>query len=77
MKDYHNKWKRVEYLGLVTGEVFEKRYNQMSESDDKIPIASTIIRHENDMKLVEAWIFYEQLEIPVNKPIKKKLRMEL
>ena len=57
MKDYFGKGHYVKYLGCITQEKFEELYNEMSNSKDKLPVASTI--HPFDNTRVNAWIFYE------------------
>ena len=49
------------YLGQVSGTEFEKAYNELANSEDKRPIASTIIPAftQGSKPVFEAWIFYE------------------
>ena len=57
MKDYFGKGHYVENLGLVTFEEFKTKYNEMSCSPDKLPVASTILKFDDTR--FNALIFYE------------------
>ena len=57
MKCYRGKGHYVKYLGIVNGEEFERLYNEMSNSSDKLPVASTLLMNTDDS--AQAWIFYE------------------
>ncbi len=69
MKSYYGKLSETKFLGQVTGEIFQEIYMKMSQSEDKLPVASTIIpitdsegctmRNRENEPLVLAWIFYE------------------
>ena len=73
MKDYFGKKKGVVYLGVITGKEFEKVYQEMSNSPDKLPLASTIIPltdsngctlfqdADSQEPVIQAWIFYETI----------------
>lgn len=78
MLDFRGKQHLVKYLGIVTGEQFEELYNEMTNSDDKLPVASTILPlgFKDGVQKVQAWIFYEV--IPKEEPVpEKKLSLEL
>ena len=43
MKDYHNKTRHAVYFNRITGVKFQEEYAKISESTDKVPVASTLI----------------------------------
>jgi len=79
------------YTGIISAKTFQKMYNDLANSPDKRPIASTILPflgangfsttdNTDGQPLVYGWIFYEQLkpsqETP-KEPEKKKVMMEM
>lgn len=80
MRDYHNNLPLTKYLGIVTGRQFEKEYNDMANSVDMLPVASTLIPvteaqggslyaddsegHKGTEPLLQAWIFYQMKTQP-------------
>jgi len=82
MKDFKGELGLVEYLGPVTGKEFQDKYNEMSNSEDKQPIASTILPvldKEGSTKIFDCWIFYKMKDTGQTKLTEepKKLKMEL
>lgn len=79
MKNYNGLNGYTKYLGIVTGEEFEQAYNDMSDSPDKLPIASTILPvhtiplNEDAKPLAQAWIFYQTKK----EEEEKKMRLDL
>ena len=89
MKDYHDKLHLIKYTGIVTAEQFAKLYEEIANSPDKVPVASTPLPFLNtdgstmyklidgiDHPLVYGYIFYE-MQAPESKTEqpKKKLTM--
>jgi hypothetical protein len=68
MKDYYKKSKGVTFVGIVTGKEFEQKYMEISNSEDKLPTASTIIPINSSDKEAEpifhAWIYWETAPVP-------------
>jgi len=74
MKDFRGNDKLVMYLGVVTGKQFEQKYNELSKSEDKLPVASNLIPilvdSDEAHSIFHAWIFYETVQ-------KKEVKLEL
>lgn len=75
-RDYHNKLRCVVYLGVLTGKEFEQKYMEISNSPDKVPVASTLLPVGGDSQKVMAWIFYE-MQGQVANPKKQPIRVDL
>ena len=89
MKDYHGKLHLIKYTGIVTAEQFAKLYEEIANSPDKVPVASTPLPFLNtdgstmyklidgiDHPLVYGYIFYEIIETKQEEvPTRPKLTM--
>ena len=83
MKDNKGHERRVIYLGEINGKEFEEEYNRLAQTENIIPVASTLIRVMLDNNKPEmdvdgeyvfnAWIYYEFVPPKNQEPIKLNL----